>query len=111
MPPTRTRVSSKAPYFLQSFQYLRNEGVVRAGEDRDAQYVDVLLDRGLDNLFRRPVEAGVDDLEPGVTERPGDDVCPAVVPVEADLRHETPDRSLGLLPGPRSCTGVPRPTV
>jgi hypothetical protein len=39
---------------------------VRAGQDRDADRVGVLLDRGLDDLLRRLVEAGVDDLHPGI---------------------------------------------
>ena len=40
----------------------RDERHVRAGEDRDADGVRVLLDRGLDDLLRRLVETGVDDL-------------------------------------------------
>ena len=37
---------------------------------------------------------GVDHLEPGVAEDPGDDLDPAVVAVEADLGDENPARWL-----------------
>jgi hypothetical protein len=74
-----------------------DERVVGTRENRDTEHVDVLLDRRLDDFFRGAVETGVDNLEPGVTERARDDVCPPVVAVESDLGHETPNRSLVLL--------------
>ena len=58
---------------------------VRPGEDREADQVGVLLDRGLHDLLGRLVEAGVDDLVPGVAERAGHDLGAAVVTVEAGL--------------------------
>ena len=72
-----------------------------AREDRDPDGVGVLLDRRLDDLLRKLVEARVDHLHPGVAQRPGDDLRAPVVAVEPDLRdHDTqtvprPRRSLG----------------
>ena len=46
----------------QAVEDPRDERHVRAGEDRDPDGVRVLLDRRLDDLLRRLVEARVDDL-------------------------------------------------
>ena len=70
----------------------RDEGHVGAREDRDPDRVCVLLDRGLDDLLGKLVQARVDHLHAGVTERPGDHLRAAVVPVEADLGDHDPDR-------------------
>ena len=40
---------------------------------------------GLGDLLGRLVQTGVDDLEAGVAQRPGDDLGPPVVTVEAGL--------------------------
>ena len=69
----------------------REQRHVRAGEDRQPDGVGVLLDRRLDDLLRRLVQAGVDDLHAGVAQRPGDDLGAAVVPVEARLGDDDPD--------------------
>jgi len=66
---------------FEPLDYLRHEGTVRSREDRDAEDVHVLLDRRLDDVLRRPVQPGVDDLEAGVAERPRDHVCTPVVAV------------------------------
>ena len=63
----------------------RDERHVRSGEDRDPDGVRVLLDRGLDDLLGRLVEARVDHLHAGVAEGPGDDLRTPVVAVEAGL--------------------------
>ena len=51
------------------------------GENRDPHRVRVLLDRRLDDLLGRLVEAGVDDLHPRVAEKARDDLrsrsCPS----------------------------------
>ena len=69
----------------------RHERHVRAGEDRDADGVRVLLDRGLDDLLGRLVQPGVDDLHARVAERAGDDLRAAVVAVETGLCDHDPD--------------------
>src|SRR5438552_2265303 len=69
----------------------RHEGHVRAGEDRDADGVRVLLDRGFDDLLGRLVEPGVDHLHAGVAKRAGDDLGTAIVPIEARLGDNNAD--------------------
>ena len=81
----------------QQVEDARDERHVRAGEDRDADGVGVLLDRGLDDLLGRLVQARVDDLHAGVAQRARDDLRAAVVPVEARLRDDDAD-----LPATRS---------
>jgi hypothetical protein len=49
------------------------------------------------------VEARVDDLEPGVTEGPRDDVCAPVVAVQSDFGDETANRLLFLV-----CAHIPQ---
>ena len=90
VPPTRTSTSS-APWLAQQLEDARHERHVRAGEDRDADRVGVLLDRRLDDLLRRLVQAGVDDLHARVAQRARDDLRAAVVPVEAGLRDHDSD--------------------
>ena len=48
--------------FPEQRQDPRHERHVRAREDRDADGVRILLDHGFDDLLRRLVEPGVDDL-------------------------------------------------
>ena len=67
------------------------QGHVGAGEHRQADGVGVLLDDGLDDLLRRLVQAGVDDLHAGVAQRARHDLGAAVVPVEARLGDDHPD--------------------
>ncbi|GMA88193.1 hypothetical protein GCM10025868_34430 [Angustibacter aerolatus] len=61
-------------------------------EHRQAHHVGVLGDGRLDDLLRRLVQAGVDDLHAGVAQRPRDDLGTAVVPVEAGLGDDDADR-------------------
>src|SRR5215471_4491765 len=75
----------------QELEDARHERHVRAGEDGDPHRVSVLLDRGLDDLLRRLVEARVDDLHACVAERAGDALCAAIVPIEARLRDDDAD--------------------
>ena len=83
-PPPTTRMSS-ASALLQQAHQAREHRHVRAGQDADADDVDVLLDRGLDDFFRRPVQSGVDDVHAGIAQRARDDLDAAIVAVEADL--------------------------
>src|SRR5215469_10566078 len=69
---------------------LGGEGDVRAGEDGQADDGDVLLDGGRDDGVGLGPDAGEDDLEARVAQRPGDDFRAPVVAVEAGLGHEDP---------------------
>ncbi len=89
IPPTMTSTSPR-PTSLNSLTTLGHQGEVGPGEQRQADGVGVLLHDGLDHLLGSLVQAGVDDLEPGVTQRPGDHLGPAVVAVEARLGHDHP---------------------
>ena len=73
---------------------------MRAGEDREADQVDVLLDGGRDDLLRREPDALVDDLEAGVARSHGDLLRAVAVPVEPGLADEDPQPAADLLAGP-----------
>ena len=64
---------------------------MRAGEDGEADAVDVFLDGSGDDHRRRLAEAGVDDLHACVAEGTGDDFCAAVVAVETGFGDEDAD--------------------
>src|SRR6266702_3274998 len=68
----------------------REQRVVRARQHREADGVGVLLQRGLRHLLGRLVQPGVDDLEPGVTQRAGDHLRAPIVAVETRLGDDDP---------------------
>src|SRR6266700_2772803 len=80
------------PLFLEGVHVLRRN-------DPAARHEDVVAPGLVQQLpyarKRRLVQAGVDHLHPGVPQRRGDDLGAAVVPVEARLRDQHPDRPLG----------------
>ena len=90
MPPPVIRMSSR-PCLDEQVAHAREERHVRAGEDREADHVDVLLHGGGGDHLGRLVQAGVDDLHAGVAQRGGDDLGAAVVAVEAGLGDEHSD--------------------
>jgi hypothetical protein len=53
--------------------------------------VSVLLERGRDDLLRRLPQPRVDDFHAGVTQRAGDDLGAAVVPVETGFGDDDPE--------------------
>jgi hypothetical protein len=63
------------------------------GENARPDHVDVLLDRDPDDLGRRPVQARVDDLHTGISQRARDDLDATVMTVETDLAEQDPDRA------------------
>ena len=65
-----------------------------AGEDGEADAVDVFLDGGGDDHLGCLAEAGVDDLHACVAEGAGDDLCATVVAIEAGLGYEDADGRL-----------------
>ena len=82
----------------QELDHPGHEGEVGPGEQGEPDGVGVLLHDGLDHLLGRLVEARVDDLEPGVTQGPGDDLGSPIVAVEAWLGHDDPVRTFHALP-------------
>ncbi len=74
---------------LQQLHDARADVHVRAGQDRQADDVGVLLQRRADDLLGRLAEAGVDHLHAGVAQRPRNDLGAAVVPVEPGLAMTT----------------------
>jgi hypothetical protein len=64
---------------------------VRAGEYGKADRVDVLLDRRRRDLLRALVQAGLDDLDSGVAQRPRHHLRAPVVPVKAGLGDDDTD--------------------
>ena len=79
---------------LEQLDHLRHERHVRAGQDRQADRVGVLLQRGLDDLLGGLVQAGVDDLHACIAQGAGDDLRPAVVAVEPGLGDDDADLPL-----------------
>ena len=67
---------------------------MRTREQRQTQGVGVFLDDRLDDLFRRLVQTGVDDLEAGVAERSRDDFGAAVVPIQTGLGDDDSVRAI-----------------
>ena len=59
-------------------------------EHREPDGVGVLLEGGLGDLLGGLVQAGVDHLEPGVPQGPGDDLGPPVVAVQPGLGDHHP---------------------
>ena len=74
--------------------------MLNARQQADAEHVDVLLDRGLDNFLGRAVQAGIDHVHAGVAKGARDHLDPAIVSVEADLGEEHPDGLRQLPPPP-----------
>ena len=71
--------------------------IVRAGKDGKANDIHVfLLGRG-GNHFRRLAQAGVDNLHAGVAQRAGNNLCAAIVAVEAGLGDQDANFSLAML--------------
>jgi hypothetical protein len=63
---------------------------VRTRQDGEADECDVLLQRDRDNVLDALPDTGIDDLEPSVAQRPGDDLRAAVMSVKARLGHQNP---------------------
>ena len=91
MVPPRTRRMSSAFCSRSSCGDAGDDDVVGAGEDGEADAVDVFLDGGGDDHLGGLAEAGVDDFHAGVAEGAGDDFGAAVVAVEAGFGDEDAD--------------------
>ena len=75
-------------FFVEKFHELGAEGVVGAGEDGEADDVDVFLDGGGGDHLRGLAEAGVDYFHASVAKSAGDHFGAAVVTVEPGLGNE-----------------------
>jgi hypothetical protein len=84
-----------APGGVEQFAHAREQSHVRAREDRKADDVDVLLNRGLRDHLGGLMEPRVDHFHPGVTQGRGHHFRAAIVAVQARLGHQDPDRPLG----------------
>ena len=71
--------------------HLGDQLEVRAGEDREADHVDVLLQRRLGDLLGGQADALVDHLHAGVAGAQGDLLGAVGVPVEAGLADQDLD--------------------
>ena len=76
--------------FLQPGDHPGHQREVGPGEEREPDGVGILLHDSLDHLLGGLVQAGVDDLEPAVAQRTGDDLGAPVVTVETRLGHDHP---------------------
>jgi hypothetical protein len=56
--------------------------------NRQADGVDIFLKGGTDDLFRRIVNAKVDDFYPCVSQRPRNDLYAPVMAIQASLRNQ-----------------------
>ena len=89
IPPAKTS-TSPAPWSPR-VSMIRGNSVMCAPDRIDKpDGVGVLLDDGRGDLLRRLVQPGVDHLEAGFAQSPGDDPGPAVVTVEARLGYHHP---------------------
>jgi len=79
--------------FAEELDDAGDDHVVGAGEDGEADAVDVFLDGGGDDHLWGLAKAGVDDLHASVAEGAGDDFCAAVVAVKARLCYKDADWS------------------
>src|SRR5712691_5458827 len=70
-------------FFAQQIHNARADVHMRARQDREANRVGILLERGGDNLFGSLPQARIDHFHTGVAQRAGDHLGSTVVPVEA----------------------------
>src|ERR1039458_5908335 len=77
--------------FLEQVHHARNNRIVRARKNREADDLNVFLERGIDNHLRGLAEAGVDDFHAGIAKGAGNDLGATVVTVEARLGDQDAD--------------------
>ncbi len=94
MPPANTSISG-APGLAQQAGDLGQQPVVRPGENRESDRVDILLHGGGGDLLRGLAQAGVDHFETGVAEGAGHHFGAAVVPVQAGLGDQDSSAHVG----------------
>ena len=85
VPPTNTAISSPQPAALSPAITFAVNGRCAPGQDTQPDRVDILVDRGVDDLLGAAAKPGVDHFHPGVAQRVDDNLGAAVVTVEARL--------------------------
>ena len=93
VPPTRSmtsfvRIVAAQAVALQGVNHARHEPHVGAGQDADADHVDVFLGGGCGHLVGGDAHAEIDNLHAGVAESAGDDLDATVVAVQAEFGEE-----------------------
>jgi hypothetical protein len=78
-------------FVMEQAHQLRAKRVVRAGENGEADHVDIFLYGGRGDHLGRLAQASVDHFHAGVAERASDDLGAAVVAVEAGLGNQHPN--------------------
>lgn len=70
-------------FLLCEFDHAREQGHMRAGQDRQPDRVDVFLHSSGDDLLRRLAKPCVDDFHSGISQRSSDDFYATVVAVQS----------------------------
>src|ERR1700675_1056506 len=77
--------------FAQQLHHAGHDRVMGAGEDRQSDDLDVLLQRGVNDHFRGLAKASVDDLHAGIAESSSDYFRSPVVAVQTGFGDQHPD--------------------
>jgi hypothetical protein len=78
-------------FVVEELHELGADGVVRAGEDGEADDVDVFLHGGRGDHFGGLAQAGVNDFHAGITQGTGNYFCAAVVAIQPRLGDQHSD--------------------
>src|SRR5580658_1563054 len=80
---------------LEKVHHARDDGVVRARQNREADHLDVFLHGRADDHLRSLAQAGVDDFHAGVAQGTGNYFRAAIMAVESGLGHQHADLEIG----------------
>lgn len=79
---------------LKNFLNRRDQRHMRAGKNRKADDINVLLDCGLHHHLRRLMKPRVDDFEARITQRPRHNFGATIVTIQTRLSNENAIRTL-----------------
>ena len=80
---------------LQKLHHSRQNDIVRARKNGEPDAVNVFLESGIHDLFRRLPQPGIDHFHPRVTQGTSNNLCAAVVAIQSGLGNENPQASVG----------------
>src|SRR4030095_11789706 len=66
---------------LQKLHHPWQDDIMRAGKNGEPDTVNILLESGIDDLFRSLPKAGIDHFHTGIPQGTSDNFCPAVVAI------------------------------